>query len=150
MSTYPAYRELSELGFQEARIKMVILENPAYKELHNLIDINGAYADTYFDKSEMLTSNAYIMMDQIVRLMNKYPSIRLEVAVHTDNTTSPEFSKILTQNRSKMLVNYLIDRGVNSKRLLATGFGDTKPIAPNNLPGEKKKNRRIDFIILEN
>jgi outer membrane protein OmpA-like peptidoglycan-associated protein len=149
MATYPAFKELTSLGFEAAKVKLLILEDPAEKELHNLIKINGAYADTYFDKSEMLTSNAYIMLDQIVRLMNKYPEIRLEVAVHTDNTTSAEYGKLLTQNRSRMLVNYLIDRGINSKRLVATGFGDTKPIAPNNLAKEKKLNRRIDFIIIK-
>jgi outer membrane protein OmpA-like peptidoglycan-associated protein len=149
MATYESFNELIKLGYNNAIIKIVILDDPAEKELHNLIKNNGAYADTYFDRSEMITSNAYIMLDQIVRLMYKYPDIRLEVAVHTDNTTSSEYSKVLTQKRAQRLTDYLIDRGVNSKRLVATGFGDTKPIAPNIRAADKKLNRRIDFIILE-
>jgi outer membrane protein OmpA-like peptidoglycan-associated protein len=148
MSTYPAYNELYELGLKNVRIKTFVLKDPSEKELHNLIKINGAFADSYFDSSDKLTSNAYIMLDQIIKLMNKYPYVRLEVAVHSDNTGSPETSLALSQLRSRLLVAYMINRGISSKRLVATGFGASKPIAPNFLEKERKLNRRIDFIIL--
>jgi outer membrane protein OmpA-like peptidoglycan-associated protein len=148
MATYPAYSELFELGFKDVRIKIFVLKEPDEKELHNLIKINGAFADSYFDSSDNLTSKAYIMLDQIVKLMNRYPGIRLEVAVHSDNTGVEATSLELSQLRSQLLVNYLINRGVSSKRLIATGFGGSKPIAPNLLEKDKKLNRRIDFIII--
>jgi outer membrane protein OmpA-like peptidoglycan-associated protein len=88
------------------------------------------------------------MLDQIVKLLNKYPSLKLEVAVHTDNTGTIENNLTLSQLHSRLLVNYLINRGINSKRLVATGFGGSKPIAPNLLEKERRLNRRIDFIIL--
>ena len=90
MATYPAFRKMVSLGFKDVQIKMFVLTDPAEKELHNLIRINGAFADSYFDISDRLTSNAFIMLDQMVKLMNKYPSLKLEVAVHTDNTVQPE------------------------------------------------------------
>ena len=148
MATYPAYSELYALGFKNVRINEYVLKDPTEKELHNLIKINGAFADSYFDSSDKLTSNAYIMLDQIVKLMNKYPSVRLEVAVHSDNTGSAETSLTLSQLRSRLLVSYLINRGINAKRLLATGFGGSKPIAPNFLEKDRKLNRRIDFVII--
>jgi outer membrane protein OmpA-like peptidoglycan-associated protein len=148
MATYPAYRELFALGFKNVRIKIFVLTEPAEKELHNLIRINGAYADSYFDTSDRLTSNAYIMLDQIVKLMNKYPSIKLEVAVHSDNTGSPQASLTLTQLHARLLVSYLVNRGINAKRLVATGFGGSKPIAPNFLDKDRMLNRRIDFILI--
>jgi outer membrane protein OmpA-like peptidoglycan-associated protein len=148
MATYPAYNELSALGFKNVRIKIFVLTDPAEKELHNLIKINGAYADSYFDTSDRLTSNAYIMLDQIVKLMNKYPSLKLQVAVHSDNTGPAETSLALSQLHSRLLVDYLIKRGINSKRLVPTGFGSSKPIAPTILEKDKKLNRRIDFIII--
>ena len=149
MATYPAYREMAGLGFKDVRIKIFVLKDPSEKELHNLIKIYGAFAESYFDSSDRLTSNAYIMLDQIVKLMNKYPSIRLEVAVHSDNTGSAENSLALSQRRSQLLVNYLINRGISTKRLVATGFGGSKPIAPNFLEKDRKLNRRIDFIIIK-
>lgn len=148
MATYPAYKELFELGFKDVRTKIYLLKDPSEKELHNLIKINGAFADSYFDSSNNLTSNAYIMLDQLVKLMNKYPNIGLEVAVHSDNTGSPEASLALSKTRSKLLVGYLINRGISSRRLLATGFGGSKPIAENILENERKLNRRVDFILL--
>jgi outer membrane protein OmpA-like peptidoglycan-associated protein len=148
MATYPAFKELYALGFKEARIKLYVLNNPSEKELHNLIRIYGAFAESYFDATDKLTSNAYIMLDQIVKLMNKYPSVRLEVAVHSDNLGPAENNLSITQKRSQILVNYLINRGINASRLIATGFGGSKPIAPNLLEKDRKLNRRIDFIII--
>jgi outer membrane protein OmpA-like peptidoglycan-associated protein len=89
------------------------------------------------------------MLDQIVKLLKKYTSLGLEVAVHSDNSGSAEASLTLSQQRSQLLVNYLISRGINQSRLLATGFGGSKPIAPNYLEKDRKLNRRIDFIILK-
>lgn len=149
MATYPAYSELYSLGFKNVRVRTYVLKDPSEKELHNLIKINGAFADTYFDNSNRLTSNAYIMLDQIVRLMNKYPAIKLEVAVHSDNTGPAETSLSLSQTRAQLLVSYLTSRGINSRRLVATGFGGAKPIASNMLEKDRKLNRRIDFIIIQ-
>jgi outer membrane protein OmpA-like peptidoglycan-associated protein len=148
MATYPAYTELYSLGFKDARIKIIVLKDPYEKELHNLIKINGAFADTYFDSSDKLTSNAYIMLDQIVKLMNKYPSIKLEVAVHTDSAAPAATSLELSQSHARLLVAYLITRGINTKRLVPVGYGDTKPIASNILEKDRKLNRRIDFVII--
>lgn len=148
MATYPAYNELYSLGFKDARIKIFMLRDPVEKELHNLIKINGAFADSYFDSSDKLTSNAYIMLDQIVKLMNKYPSLRLEVAVHTDSSTPAETSLEVSQLHARLLVSYLVTRGINTKRLTPSGYGDSKPIAPNILERDRKLNRRIDFVII--
>jgi len=147
MATYPAYRELLALGFKDIRIRLLVLSDPFEKELHNLIKIYGPFAESYFDSSDELTSNAYIMLDKIVKLMEKYPSVKLEVAVYSDNIGSEESNQKLSQNQSQLLVNYLINRGIDSTRLIATGFGESKPIASNFLEKNRKLNRRINFII---
>ena len=147
MATYPSYLKLSSLGYKDVRIKMDVLKEAAEKELHNLIRINGAFADTYFDYSDRLTSNAFIMLDQIVKLMNKYPTLKLEVAVHSDNSGSADINLSVSQKRAQMLVDYLTNRGISVRRLLATGYGGSKPIASNMVEKDRKLNRRIDFII---
>ncbi len=149
MATYPAFIELYDLGFRNVRIKTYVPKEASEKELHNLIKINGEFADSYFDSSDRLTSNAFIMLDQIVKLMNKYPEMKLQIAVHSDNSGSSETSLVLSQVRAQLLVGYLINRGISSNRLVATGFGGTKPIAPNILEKDRKLNRRIDFIIIK-
>ena len=148
MATYPAYREIKALGFKEARIKLYLLKDQSEKELHNLIRINGAFADSYFDSFDKLTSKALIMLNQIFKLMNKYPAMKLELAVHTDNTGPLENNLALSQKHSQYLVDYLVKRGINAKRMVAMGFGGSKPIASNFLEKDRKLNRRIDFIII--
>jgi outer membrane protein OmpA-like peptidoglycan-associated protein len=148
MATYPAFREMLQLGFRNVRIKVFVLTDPAEKELHNLIKTYGTVADSYFDFSDRLTSNAYIMLDQIVKLMIRYPTLKLEVAVHSDTRLSPEISLAHSQRRSEILVDYLVNRGISSSRLVATGYGGTKPIAPNFLEKDKGLNRRVEFTIV--
>jgi outer membrane protein OmpA-like peptidoglycan-associated protein len=80
--------------------------------------------------------------------MKKYPPMKLELAVHTDNTGLAENNLTLSQRHSQFLVNYLIKRGIDNKRIIAMGFGGSKPIAPNFLEKDRKLNRRIDFIIV--
>ena len=149
MATYPAFSELYSLGYKNVKIKAYVLKDPSEKELYNLIKLNGAFADSYFDNNERLTSNAFIMLDQIVKIMSKYPSMRLAVAVHTDDSGLAQASLTLSQMRAQTLVSYLIRRGISSRRLVATGFGSSKPIASNYLEKDRKLNRRIDFIILK-
>ena len=148
MATYPAFREMSALGFKDVRIKINLLESQSEKELHNLIRINGAFADSYFDSSEKLTANAYVMLDQILKLMKKYPPMKLELAVHTDSKGIAENNLLISQRHSQDMVDYLIKRGISTKRIVAVGFGATKPIAPNFLEKDRKLNRRIDFTII--
>lgn len=148
MATYPAYVKMASLGFGNVRVKLVVLTDPAEKELNNLIRINGAFADTYFDFSDKLTSTAFIMLDQIVKFMNRYPTVKLEVGVHSDNAKPEEASLQLSQKRAQLMVDYLTNRGVNPKRVFAKGYGGSKPISSNILERDRKLNRRIDLTIL--
>ena len=131
MATYIAYKEISGYGFKDARTKIEVLTDPAEKELNNLKKIFGILTDTYFDRNNRLTSSAYLLLDQIAKVMNKYPAIRLEIGVHTDNTGLPENKLDLSQNYSQIIAKYLIDKGIESKRLVAKGFGGTRPVASN-------------------
>lgn len=148
MATYPAYKELYALGFKDVRIRLQILKDPSERELHDLITLYGPFAESYFDSFGKLTSSAYIMLDQIAKLMNKYPSLRIEVAVYSDNIGSEESNRVLSQNQSQLFVNYLISKGINPNRLVATGFGESRPIASNFLEKNRVMNRRIDLIKL--
>jgi outer membrane protein OmpA-like peptidoglycan-associated protein len=148
MSVYPAYRELLALGFNDLVVRAIVLSEPSEKELFNLIKTNGTSADTYFDNSDKLTSVAYIMLDQIVKLMYKYPTIKLEVCVHSDNTGSAESNLLYTQKRSQLIVNYITDRGIDSRRLVPKGLGESNPVAPNFLNRDRQMNQRVDFIII--
>jgi len=149
MSTYIAYKEIAGYGFKDAHIRLEILKDPAAKELNNIKKIFGILTDSYFDSYGRLTSNAYLLLDQIVKIMNKYPGIKLEVAVHTDNSGLPENKLIVSQRYAQTITNYLINKGIDSKRLMGVGYGGSKPIAPNYLEKDRSINRRVDFTIIK-
>ena len=148
MATYIAYKEILGYGFKDATAKVEVLKDPAEKELNNLKKIFGLQTDTYFDSYNRLTSSAYLLLDQIAKLMSKYPTIRLEIGVHTDNLGIPEAKIVLSQNYSQIISKYLIDKGIGSKRLIARGFGGIRPIASNILAKDRILNRRVDFMII--
>jgi hypothetical protein len=148
MATYIAYKEIVGYGFKGARTRIEIIRDPAAKELNNLKKIFGTLTDSYIDSYGRLTSNAYLLLDQVVKIMNKYPEVRLEVAVHTDNIGLQATNLTLSQTRAQLIIDNLMNRGINAKRLIATGFGGSKPIAPNYLEKERILNRRVDFTII--
>jgi outer membrane protein OmpA-like peptidoglycan-associated protein/uncharacterized protein YidB (DUF937 family) len=71
----------------------------------------------------------------------------LEVAGHTDNTGDSASNMTLSQQRAEAVRAYLIQQGVNGDTLVAKGYGDTKPIGPNDTEEGKFRNRRIEFTL---
>lgn len=148
MATYPAFREIASSGFKNMQVKLSIIKDPVEKELLILKKNYGILSDNYFDSYGQLKSSAYFMLDQIVILMNRNPGNRLEIAVSLDNLGSAANNLKISQIRAQILVNYLINRGINGKRLVAKGYGDTKPVASNMFEKDRRLNRRVDFIII--
>ena len=70
----------------------------------------------------------------------------LRVEGHTDNSASTAASQTLSEKRALAVCAKLIELGVDCKRLIAVGFGDTKPVADNSTASGKAENRRISFI----
>jgi len=66
---------------------------------------------------------------------------------HTDNVGSAANNKTLSEQRATAVLNYLVERGVDKKRLKAVGYGLTKPIADNNTEEGRAKNRRVELVI---
>lgn len=150
MATYPAYAELVASGFKNTIVKPFVLKDPAERELYILKKVYGLSADMFFGTNNyIITTDGYAMLDQIAGLLNKYPGIKIEIATHTDNTGLSNINQEVSQRRAEVIVNYLVNRGINSKRLIAKGFGGSKPIAPNFLEADRRLNRRIDFTIIK-
>lgn len=98
--------------------------------------------------SATLTTNSKYELDNLVTALNANAQMRIEVAGHTDNTGDPEANRQLSQQRAASVAKYLTDRGIDSGRLRVVGYGDSKPVAPNDTDENKAKNRRTTFTIL--
>ncbi len=100
-----------------------------------------------FDKAT-LRPEAIPIIEELAELLRRYPRIRLEVQGHTDNIGTPEYNQRLSEARAQAVVEALVERGIDRRRLRPRGFGMTMPIAPNDTEENRQKNRRTVFKII--
>lgn len=94
------------------------------------------------------TSNG--LLTEIADALVKNPRIRrVEVQGHTDNTGTADHNKQLSEDRANAVVAWLTSHGVAADRLVARGYGQSKPLVPNVTAGNRQKNRRVQFIIVD-
>lgn len=87
-------------------------------------------------------------LDKLYAFLKNNKEVRLEIGGHTDNTGLKDANQKLSENRAKEVVNYLIQKGIDPARLVAKGYGDTKPVAPNTTAENKALNRRTEMKVL--
>lgn len=103
----------------------------------------------YFDVSKAtIKSQSLPVLSDLVALLNRYPTMRIEIQGHTDSDGSDDQNMILSADRAKSVMKYLIDHGIPAARLQSNGFGETQPIAPNTNAEGKRLNRRVMIRIL--
>lgn len=110
----------------------------------------------FFDSNKAtLRKESNLEIEKLLQLMKDYPDMRVEVAGHTDSKGNDAANLKLSQMRSQSVVTALIKKGIDSKRLVAKGYGKTQPVAPNNFPNGKpnlkgmQQNRRVELKIVE-
>jgi OOP family OmpA-OmpF porin len=107
------------------------------------IDIYGIYFDT--DKTA-LKPESKSTLEEVAKLLKADPSLSLEVAGHTDNIGAAAHNMQLSGGRAAAVVNDLVTTyGVGRARLQAKGYGDSKPVAPNDNDQNRAKNRRVEL-----
>lgn len=76
-----------------------------------------------------------------------YPELRLEAEGHTDNVGSAEFNQKLSEQRAQTVRDYLVSQGLPDANVTSTGKGFNVPVAPNDTPAGRQKNRRVEIIV---
>jgi OmpA-OmpF porin, OOP family len=74
--------------------------------------------------------------------------LKVEISGHTDNSGLPAYNKQLSERRAHAVYTYLINHGMDAKRLTTKGYGAERPVADNTTDTGKQKNRRIEFKII--
>jgi outer membrane protein OmpA-like peptidoglycan-associated protein len=85
----------------------------------------------------------------VQKIMEKYPTTSFTIEGHTDTTGPKTFNQKLSENRANAVLNFLVTNGVSSERLSAVGFGEDKPLNPNNTRKGRESNRRVEFKVVE-
>lgn len=96
-----------------------------------------------------LKPESIVELNRLVDFLVFNSTVKIEISGHTDNTGNSQSNIILSHNRAKAVYDYLIEKGISHNRLSYQGYGDTKPLKPNDSDENKAMNRRTEFTIVE-
>lgn len=129
-------------GYQEI-IKDIELDKI---EVGKAISLNNIFYD--YDKAT-LRPESKAELERLFGFMTDNPKLKVELGAHTDSDGSDTYNQDLSERRAQSVVDYLVDRGVVRTRMIAKGYGEKEPVAANDSPENKQKNRRTELKILE-
>jgi len=111
----------------------------------------NAYAKTILFDSGKSTIKAVSngVLNDIVTILGQYPSAKFSIEGHTDSVGNDASNQKLSESRASSVMTYLIEKGVASNRLLAKGFGESKPLADNATKAGQAENRRVEINLVK-
>ncbi len=104
----------------------------------------------YFDvNSDKVKSESYGALNEIAKVLAENPSVRIQIVGHTDSDGDDAKNLDLSKRRAISVMNELSKNfSIDASRMVTDGKGESQPIAPNDTPANKAKNRRVEFIKL--
>jgi OmpA-OmpF porin, OOP family len=114
-------------------------------------------ADTYLkldnvyyatDKHDLTPDSKVVLDSTLLVLLVSNPLVKIEIASHTDDQGADTYNMKLSQRRADGVVKYLVSKGISPDRLVAKGYGKTKPVASNDSAEGREKNRRTEFKVI--
>jgi outer membrane protein OmpA-like peptidoglycan-associated protein/Tol biopolymer transport system component len=94
-----------------------------------------------------LKNESFIELNKLVAFLKSQGSLKIEVSGHTDSKGDKKANQVLSENRAKAVMDYLLAKGIPADRITYKGFGDLKPIASNDTDEGRAQNRRTEFTI---
>lgn len=112
--------------------------------------LKDAYDNLTFEIGKaIIKPTSFPYLDELVTVIQDPDALTwsLEIQGHTDNKGGDDYNQKLSEARANAVKKYLVDKGVKAERVIAKGFGLSKPIASNDTAEGREKNRRVEFII---
>ncbi len=105
---------------------------------------------TFETNSAELNTASYDELNRLIDFMKLNDNIKIELSAHTDDLGSDAYNFRLSDKRALSAVKYLTDNGVDKKRIVSKGYGESQPIVPNTSDENRAQNRRVEVKILDN
>ena len=109
--------------------------------------ISTAQAIYFKTGSAELDAKSEPLLNSVADIAKRCPAAKIEVTGHTDSVGSKDANRQLSESRARSVVSYLGTQGIPPGRIESAGYGDTRPIAPNDTEANRAKNRRIEFRV---
>ena len=112
------------------------------------LNASGTLKNIQFElNSYQLQPVSLIELNKLLQLLNDNPEVKLTISGYTDNIGSDADNLKLSTNRAKAVVDYLVSKGIDAKRLSYEGYGKANPVATNDTEEGRAKNRRTEFTV---
>lgn len=96
-----------------------------------------------------VTEQSKTAIDDLFNQMSKNAQMSIEIGAHTDDVGSDSYNQQLSQNRAAAIRTYLVQKGIDGNRIIAKGYGETKPIGDNTTDTGRAMNRRVEISVIE-
>ncbi len=121
-------------------------EPPKARMNEDVIDLSET---VQFDEdSANLIARSKELLDDVARELTEHPeALKVQIEGHADSSAGAKHNMKLSKERVEAVKAYLVDKGINAKRLTTKAFGETKPLSDNKTEEGRAKNRRVEFRI---
>jgi outer membrane protein OmpA-like peptidoglycan-associated protein len=96
--------------------------------------------------SAELLEESYYVLEQVFNSLEAFPNVKIEIAGHTDNQGGDSYNMALSNDRAKSVMSYLVQRGISADRIVARGYGKTRPKVSNDTAEGRATNRRVEVV----
>lgn len=137
----------SYLDRQAEEMEAILAEQDELRRRQNQLEVVMA-SDILFESGKAyLHAGARDKLQRLAAVLNRYPETRIEIIGHTDSRGSDEYNYNLSKQRAEAVAAVLIENGVNPARIRTRGEGESRPVAPNDTPEGRARNRRVEILL---
>lgn len=117
-----------------------------------VVGVRSVLRNIYFDYGKAtFRSESYSELNKLENMLKQNENINVEISGHTDNVSSASFNLKLSQRRANAVKDFLVSKGVDTRRITAVGYGEERPIASNDDEEDGRElNRRVEFKVISN
>jgi outer membrane protein OmpA-like peptidoglycan-associated protein len=139
-------REVQQSAERVRRLQQELAELKAQQTDRGIV---LTLSDVLFETNEAnLKPGAFRNLNTLVAFLKENPKRDVLVEGHTDSRGSEAHNLELSQRRAEAVRSYLLDSGVSPERIIARGYGEAYPIAPNETAAGRQQNRRVEIVVL--